>query len=237
MTFPVTDDIGGLSATLARIREIQDMAMPAPTGPTQAAATSGFAQQLATARTNAALDTTSPVEDGLGPSTVTAPSALTGVGTGSATGQEIARIASAELGVAEQPPGSNNGPRIAEYRTATQGAGIGPWCSYFTSWVCAQAGVPVGPNGRGEGWVPNVQQWGKDTGTWITPSQGVPAQVGDLIVFDRNGDGLTDHIGVVTNVKADGGVDTVEGNSSDKVSARSYGPGQWTGLVRVAPSA
>lgn len=213
------------------------MAAPTPTGPTQTQATSGFARQLATAQTNAALDQTSPVSDGLGTPTVAAPSTLAGVGTGSATGQQIAAIASAELGVAEQPPGSDNAPPHRRVPHGRAGAGVGPWCSYFTSWVCAQAGMPVGPGGRGEGWVPNVEQWGKDTGKWITPSQGIPAQVGDLIVFDRNGDGLTDHIGVVTNVKPDGGVDTVEGNSSNKVSARSYGPGQWTGLVRVAPSA
>lgn len=165
--------------------------------------------------------------------------AITGDGSGVAgagpRGQAIARIATAELGVREQPPGSNNGPRIAEYRTATKGSGVGPWCAYFTSWVAAQAGVPIGTNGQGEGWVPAVERWGKDTGRWIASGSGQSAQVGDLIVFDRNGDGLTDHIGVVTGVRSDGGVDTVEGNSSDAVSRRSYGPGEWAGLVRLVP--
>lgn len=171
------------------------------------------------------------------PLTTGAPAAAGAVapvtGDGGSVGRAIARIASAEVGVREQPPGSNDGARIAQYRQATAGSGVGPWCAYFASWVTAQAGVPIGPEGRGEGWVPNVEQWAKDTGRWL-PSGSGGAQVGDLIVFDRNGDGLTDHIGVVSGVRADGGVDTVEGNSGDAVSRRSYGAGEWSGLVRVA---
>ena len=43
-------------------------------------------------------------------------------------------------------------------------------------------------------------------------------QPGDLIVWDE-------HIGVVESVGADGTINTIEGNSSDKVSTRSYPPG------------
>jgi cell wall-associated NlpC family hydrolase len=158
----------------------------------------------------------------------------TGAGTAGPTGQRIAAIATAELGQRESPRGSNDGPRIAEYRTATRGAGVGPWCAYFTSWVGRQAGVPVGDGGKGHGWVPDVQSWGQRTGRWIPSGSATRAQAGDLVVFDRNRDGLADHIGVVTGVRPDGGIATVEGNSSDAVSARSYGRGEWAGLVRMA---
>jgi hypothetical protein len=40
---------------------------------------------------------------------------------------------------------------------------------------------------------------------------------------------------VVTGVRPDGGISTVEGNSSDRVSQRTYGAGQWTGIVRLLP--
>ncbi len=33
-----------------------------------------------------------------------------------------------------------------------------------------------------------------------------------------------EHIGLVTGVDPDGTIHTIEGNSSDRVSARSYGP-------------
>src|SRR5690349_1749235 len=67
-------------------------------------------------------------------------------------GQKMVAIASREVGQAESPPGSNNSPRIAQYRSATAGSpGPGPWCAYFTSWVAREAGAPVGPNGSGFG--------------------------------------------------------------------------------------
>jgi|GEM_PF-1660340 len=272
----VGDDIG-ISATLARIREISAGAQPvapapAPAPVATAATPSGtggtaFAQQLAQAQVAGtpagagalALPGTAPGALPVGPGapapvlgTVngvpvmitplasapagTAPVTATAAPAGGAgpVGRRLVAIASQEVGVREQPPGSNDGPRIAQYRTATHGAGVGPWCAYFVSWVGAQAGVPVGPGGRGEGWVPNVERWGRDTGRWIPSDAATPAQPGDLIVFDRNGDGLTDHIGMVAAVRADGGVDTIEGNSSDAVSRRSYDRGEWTGLVRLA---
>lgn len=43
-------------------------------------------------------------------------------------------------------------------------------------------------------------------------------QPGDLIVWDE-------HIGIVESVGADGSIQTVEGNSSDRVSRRDHGPG------------
>ncbi|WP_217914952.1 CHAP domain-containing protein [Miltoncostaea marina] len=227
----------GLAQTMARVREIQTtvgaaatpLAAPAP-GPAPAAG--DFAGRLASAMgPGGAAPAIAPpgasfVSASVGP--------VPGVGaTGpGGVGQMIADIATRELGVAEQPPGSNDAPRIAEYRTATEGSGVGPWCAYFTSWVAAQAGVPIGPEGKGEGYVPTLRNWAEQTGRYIPAGSGAP-QVGDLVVFDRGGDGVLDHIGVVTGVSADGGIQTVEGNSSDKVSARSYGPGGYTGLVRL----
>ena len=49
-------------------------------------------------------------------------------------------------------------------------------------------------------------------------AEGVVPQPGDLIVWDE-------HIGVVDSVGADGTINTIEGNSSDQVSRRTYAPG------------
>ena len=49
-------------------------------------------------------------------------------------------------------------------------------------------------------------------------ARGVKPQPGDLIVWDE-------HIGVVESVGADGTINTIEGNSSDQVSQRTYAPG------------
>lgn len=235
---PIDTQTGGYAQAVARVREIVAPLQPA-SPPATAAPATGFAGQLSSAM--------KPSPSGGAPTTTAgyttqatglASSGVAGVaaaGSGSGRGAQIAAIAKAELGVAEQPPGSNDAPRIAQYRTATAGSGVGPWCAYFTSWVAQQAGVPVGPNGQGIGYVPTVKQWAEQTGRYIPAGSGAP-QVGDLVVFERNGDGVLDHIGIVTATRPDGGIETVEGNSSDKVSARSYGPGGYAGLVRlVAP--
>lgn len=224
---------GGYAQAVARVREIIAPFQPAAPATASPSAAGAFAGQLSAAM--------KPSPSGGAPTTAagytqgasaTAPLAAAG-GTG--RGAQIAAIARAELGVAEAPPGSNDGARIAQYRTATAGSGVGPWCAYFTSWVAQQAGVPVGPNGQGIGYVPTMKQWAEQTGRYIPAGSGAP-QVGDLVVFERNGDGVLDHIGIVTGTRPDGGIETIEGNSSDKVSARSYGPGGYAGLVRlVAP--
>jgi hypothetical protein len=135
--------------------------------------------------------------------------------------------AQAEVGQAEQPPGSNDSPRIAEYRTATAGSGVGPWCAYFVSWAAQQAGAPVGEQGQGFGAVSALHAWGERTGRALPA--GTRPQPGDIIVWGGS------HIGIVENVLPDGSIQTIEGNSSDQVSRRSYGPdgGGATGYVRL----
>ena len=132
-----------------------------------------------------------------------------------------------EVGVAEQPPGSNDAPRISQYRQATAGSGVGPWCAYFTSWAARQAGVPLGDSGQGFGRVDDVYAWAQRTGKAIPAGSG-PPQPGDLIVWDE-------HIGVVESVGTDGSINTIEGNSSDAVSQRTYGSdgGGAIGYVRL----
>ena len=160
----------------------------------------------------------------------TAAAAATQVGwnpAGGSAGQRMLAAAQAEVGQAEQPPGSNDSPRIAEYRTATAGSGVGPWCAYFVSWAAQQAGSPIGEQGQGFGAVSAVHAWGERTGR--TLPAGTRPQPGDIIVWGGN------HIGIVENVLPDGSIQTIEGNSSDQVSRRTYGPdgGGATGYVRL----
>jgi cell wall-associated NlpC family hydrolase len=62
-------------------------------------------------------------------------------------------------------------------------------------------------------------QWFKDRDQW--QSGGYTPAPGDLIFFDWEGDGVSDHVGIVE--RADGTtVYTIEGNTSDSVARRSY---------------
>jgi hypothetical protein len=140
--------------------------------------------------------------------------------------QKLVATVQGEVGVREAPPGSNNSPRIAEYRSATAGApGPGPWCAYFVSWAARQSGVPVGPNGGGFGSVDALYSWAQQTGKALPAGQ--QPQPGDLIVWDE-------HIGMVESVDANGTVNTIEGNSSDQVIRRTHAPGSALGYVRLA---
>ncbi len=155
---------------------------------------------------------------------------------GGSVGQRIVMLAQGEVGVREEPHGSNDGPRIREYRTATAGAEHtpGPWCAYFVSWLAREAGAPIGENGQGTGWVPTIEAWGRQAGRFLAPST-QPAP-GDIIIFDRNGNGTSDHTGIVEYVGTDGTIHTIEGNvSSQDVARRSYAPSerQVVGYVRA----
>ena len=150
---------------------------------------------------------------------------VTAVPAGGSVGQKLVALAAGEVGVKESPPGSNNSPRIAEYRSATAGApGPGPWCAYFISWAAREAGAPVGPNGSGFGSVDALYSWAQQAGK--TVPRGQQPQPGDLIIWDE-------HMGMVERVDPDGTVRTIEGNSSDQVIRRTHAAGSALGYVRL----
>ena len=202
-----------LTATLARIDELQGLLAPQPVVQTGgAAAPAAFASALQAAA----------------PASTASLASLTPATGGTSAGRAALAAAQAEVGQAEQPPGSNDSPRIAQYRNATAGSGVGPWCAYFVSWAARQAGAPLGDSGQGFGRVDDVWSWAERSGKANPASSGQPPQPGDLIVWDE-------HIGIVESVDADGSIHTVEGNSSDRVSRRTYGSdgGGAVGYVRL----
>jgi hypothetical protein len=148
---------------------------------------------------------------------------------GSAPGSPaVVEAARSQVGQAEMPPGSNDSPEIAEYRGAVDGAVVGPWCADFASWCARQAGAPLGENGEGFQSVEALYQWAERSGRAV-PAEAGPPRPGDLIVW---GD---EHVGIVEAVDPDGAIHTIEGNSSDEVAQRTYGPGASgaTGYVRL----
>jgi hypothetical protein len=204
-----------VDAVVARIAQLNSVLAPQPTTPvstpqTAAPANATFASLMGQAATG-----------------TTGAAALPATG-GTPAGQAMVNLARQEVGVAEQPPGSNDSPRIAQYRQATAGSGVGPWCAYFVSWAARSVGAPLGEQGQGFGSVEQVWDWAQRSGKAI-PAGTQPPQTGDLIVWGGR------HIGMVESVDPDGTIHTIEGNSSDRVSQRTYGPdgGGATGFVRL----
>lgn len=146
----------------------------------------------------------------------------------SGAGLRILAGAQAELaqGVSEQPPGSNDSPDIARYRSATAGAQAGqPWCAYFVSYLARQVGTPLGDSGQGFGSVDELSAWAQRTGRWVPNGTSQP-QPGDLVVFHE-------HVGVVESVNPDGSLTTIEGNYANRVSRVQRGAGEPVGFVRL----
>jgi hypothetical protein len=148
---------------------------------------------------------------------------------GESTGARIVAIAESQLGQTEQPPGSNESPAIAQYRTATEGAIPGaPWCAYFASWVARQAGEPLGAQGQGIGDVSDIWSWAQSTGRAIPNGPGVLPKPGDLIVFGG------EHVGIVRGILPGGQIATIEGNYENKVAANVRSPTEATGYVSMS---
>lgn len=90
------------------------------------------------------------------------------------------------------------------------------WCAIFVSWVANQ-------NGLLDGTIPKFQNcnagvnWFKSKGQWQGKSYS--PKPGDIVFFDWNGDGRSDHVGIVEYVKGNK-VYTIEGNASDSVARR-----------------
>ena len=147
------------------------------------------------------------LQNAVGPGAVGVASPMAPIAGG--PGSAIVAAAAGEVGQAEQPPGSNDSPRIAMYRQATAGSpGPGPWCAYFVSWAAKQAGTPIGPAGNGGGSVDGLYAWAQSAGR--AEGSDYRPRPGDVIVWDE-------HIGIVESVLPNGQIKTIEGNSSDRV--------------------
>ncbi len=156
-----------VDAVMARITAIQGALAPAAPAPTPPASSAGGSVQMG--RFASLLGQAAGSPQGGGALGVASPPAVTGaapVAGATDAGSRMIALAQGELaaGVAEQPPGSNDGPRIAQYRAATAGSGVGPWCAYFTSWLAQQAGTPVGEAGQGFGSVDALRGMGAADG-------------------------------------------------------------------------
>ena len=224
-----------LESVFTRIAELNSVlggaAAPAATTPAATTATSSndaFAQMLRTASVTGSSAT--PLTAGATTMTGTAAAgavAPAAAPTGNTPAARMVAMAQAEVGQAEQPPGSNNSPRIAQYRrppparpARARGARTSPRgpraARASRSATTARASAPstrlrVGPEERP-----------RDPGL-----AGQDPKPGDLIVWDE-------HIGIVESVRPDGSIQTIEGNSSDRVSRRVHAKGDAIGYVRLS---
>ena len=93
------------------------------------------------------------------------------------------------------------------------------WCACFVSWCADQCGLINDGSVPLFSYCPHGIAWFQSKGRWkartYTPTAGT------IIFFDWEGDGISDHVGIVERCE-NGIVYTIEGNSGDEVREKSY---------------
>ena len=118
---------------------------------------------------------------------------------------ELLTTAAKEVGVAEEPSGSNH----VRYNTWYYGKEVSgssyPWCMVFVQWCFAQVGMslPVRTASCGA-----LMRAAKAAKCWITSGY----QAGDVVIYDFGNNGTTDHCGIVERTEG-GQVTAIEGNT------------------------
>lgn len=156
--------------------------------------------------------------------------------SGSAVGKKkVLTLARQELGVCEQPPGSNH----VKYNTAYYGREVSgdayPWCCVFLWWLFWQAGaLALFYGGKKTASCGELARYAKAQERYVESGY----QPGDL-VFLRFSGSVIQHIGLVEAVDTDGTLVTIEGNTgagSDanggQVQRRRRRPAQAVGAFR-----
>lgn len=155
----------------------------------------------------------------------------------------VLEVASSQVGVIEQPRGSNSGENVERYQQSTTVPGTRwPWCMAFVVWCCTKAGVEIGYRGA---YVPDFERWAKDHGRWHAGASLPRAWRNKLVavVMEFNGDGVADHVGLLEHHGSP--IRTIEGNTSgeglagsqsngDGVHRRRRTPGVIRGYVLIA---
>lgn len=125
------------------------------------------------------------------------------------TRQDILNVAASEVGYSrwdDPSEGTKYGRWYAGYKGSYFGASGVPYCDMFVSWVLFQAGI-----NWLSAYVPGREAEARQRGILIDKWD---VQPGDLITFDWQGDGESDHIGIARSAPYGSLIDTYEGNTS-----------------------
>lgn len=93
------------------------------------------------------------------------------------------------------------------------------WCGCFISWCADKNGYIKSKQLQEFYYVPNGVNWFKTKKRWKNAKY-IP-QAGDIIFFQKDNDGIGDHVGIVAGCY-DGRVYTIEGNRKDKCIRANY---------------
>ena len=128
------------------------------------------------------------------------------------TREAVLAIAAWQLGVTEQPAGSN----AVKYNTAFYGRAVSgpayPWCLSFLWWVFREAGFRLYRTAS----CTVLKNRYRAARQWVTEGY----RPGDILLFDFSGKrSRTEHAGLLERVEPDGTLVTIEGNTGSGSNA------------------
>lgn len=140
--------------------------------------------------------------------------------------EKVIEIARLELGVTENPPGSNRVKYWDAYDPAFQGQ---PWCVAFLWWCFREAGESMAFFGGGKtASCGTLLRWYREQGLTVDVSE---AQKGDIVLLNFHGGKDPEHCGLVVGIsdirnlstEMPYSVWTIEGNTSPSDGSQSNG--------------
>lgn len=125
------------------------------------------------------------------------------------TYQEILSFAEKQIGVVEKY--DNDVVYNTEYYGRKVSGSEYPWCCVFIWYLFNSCGAAdLFYDGKKTATCQTLADWFKKKGQWYTTPK-----VGDIVFFKfGNSKRYTNHVGIVKNVKSNGTIDTIEGNTS-----------------------
>lgn len=126
---------------------------------------------------------------------------------------KLVSIAVSQIGVTEDPKGSNNVPYNTAYYGREVSGSAYPWCMVFVWWCFKEAGLQsFFYDGKKTASCTTIMRWAKQTGQFVTSN----FRRGDVLLFQFDADEYADHTGILEEVK-DGKLIVIEGNTNDEV--------------------
>ncbi len=129
-----------------------------------------------------------------------------------ATAQELVAKAASQIGVKENPSGSNR-VKYWDYYKEKTGVNLqsNPWCAAFVTWCMGQVGGWKVTKDEGRfRYCPSLVNWAKNNGQWL--DREAKPKPGDIIIFSNKSRAC--HVGIVESRPNSYEVITIEGNTS-----------------------
>lgn len=137
---------------------------------------------------------------------------------------KVLEIAASQVGVLEDPPGSNRGPQVEQYLASAGCVPGDPWCASFVYWCFREASKDLNISNPLVRTGSCIDHWNRTRGKKTTRLKAVnnPSLIhpGSVFIIDHGGG--KGHTGIVKSINS-GYIQTIEGNTNISGSREGLG--------------